>query len=71
MDFNSLKNKLKDHGLDLAEDATRLLVEDVLDWVAEEVIKTENKYDDMLVAIIPMVKPALLKAVDKIDGEES
>jgi len=71
MDFNSLKDKLKDHGLDLAEDATRLLVEDVLDWVAEEVIKTENKYDDMLVAIIPMVKPALLKAVDKIDGEES
>jgi len=71
MDFNSLKDKLKDHGLDLAEDATRLLVEDVLDWVAEEVIKTENKYDDMLVAIIPMIKPALLKAVDKIDGEES
>jgi hypothetical protein len=63
-----LAEKLKAKGLDVAEDAAKILVEETLDWVAEEAGKSENKVDDLVVAILPIVKPHILNAVDKIDG---
>lgn len=63
-----LAEKLKAKGLDVAEDAAKILVEETLDWVSEEAGKSENKVDDLVVAILPIVKPHILNAVDKIDG---
>jgi hypothetical protein len=63
-----LAEKLKAKGLDVAEDAAKILVEETLDWVVEEAGKSENKVDDLVVAILPIVKPHILNAVDKIDG---
>jgi hypothetical protein len=63
-----LAEKLKAKGLDVAEDAAKILVEETLDWVSEEASKSENKVDDLVVAILPIVKPHILNAVDKIDG---
>lgn len=63
-----LAEKLKAKGLDVAEDAAKILVEETLNWVSEEALKSENKVDDLLVVIIPVLKPHILSAVDKIDG---
>ena len=69
MDLKVLADKLKEQGLDLAEDGAKLVVDSVFAWLSEEVIKSENKYDDLLLAILPVLKPLVDKAVDKIDGE--
>ena len=69
-DVGALAEKLKSKGLEVAEDAAKVVVEETLQWVAEEAVKSENKIDDLLVAIIPVIKPHVLSAVDKIDGQE-
>jgi hypothetical protein len=69
-EVKALAEKLKSKGLEVAEDAAKVVVEETLQWVAEEAVKSENKIDDLLVAIIPVVKPHILAAVDKIDQKE-
>lgn len=69
MDKKALVEILKAKGLDIAEEALGEAIEALFE-VAEEVVKqTENKYDDLLLAILPQVKPLILKAIDKIDGQ--
>lgn len=68
-ELKALVEKLKANGLDLAEDAAKLVIVDVLDWAAESVALTENKFDDIAVAFLPQLKAAALAAADKIDGK--
>lgn len=67
-DVKDLVLKLKEQGLPLAEEAARLVVSSVLDWVQESVVLTENKYDDFAVPVIMAVKPFVMAQIDKIDG---
>ena len=69
MDFKKLLEALKGKGLDLAEDAAKVVVIEVLEFVEKEVTESENKYDDILLAVLPAVKAVLLAQIDKIDGE--
>ena len=71
MDFKKqLIVKLKAKGLDVAEDFAHILTEAVFE-TAEDVIKaTPNKVDDMFLPVLGIVKPQVLKLVDKIDGKE-
>ena len=69
MEEKSLSELLKEKGLDVAEDAAKLVVEAVFEFAEEAVLKTENKYDDVLVALLPVAKPLVLELVDKIDGK--
>jgi len=64
-----LINELKKNGLDIAEDAAMSTVKAVIKALPAFFLATENKYDDMLIAILPMIEPSLMKALDKIDGE--
>ena len=68
-ELSALVEKLKARGLDVAEEAAKILVEEVFDWVSESVILTENKFDDMTIAVIPTIKAYALGKVDLIDGE--
>lgn len=68
-DPKDLVAKLKDKGLDIAEESAKLVVESVLDWVSESVVMTENKVDDFALAVIPAVKPFVMGQIDKIDGQ--
>jgi len=64
-----VKEELKAAGLELAEEQVKVVVE-VLCAKAEKIAAaSENKVDDALVAVIPMLKPFLLSLVDKIDQE--
>lgn len=69
-DLKALVEKFKAQGLDIAEDAAKLVVESTLDWVSESVVMTENKVDDFALAILPAVKPYVMAQLDKIDGKE-
>ncbi len=68
-DLKDLGEKLKDRGLDLAEDAAKIVVEEVIAWTKASVALTENKYDDMLLAAFPLIEGAINEALDKIDGK--
>jgi hypothetical protein len=60
---------LKNQGLDVAEDAAKVLVEAVLDWVSSSALESATKMDDILAGLIPAVKPYILEQLDKIDGQ--
>ncbi len=56
--------------LNLGEDLAKAFVSDIVKPELEKFIKnSENKYDDMLLAFIPQLEQAVLKALDKVDGE--
>ena len=61
---------LKAKGIEVAEDALILLLDEVLDYAAKKVIETENKFDDMLIAVLPIIKSQLADLIDKVDGKE-
>lgn len=68
-DLKSLVEKFKAKGLDLAEEAAQLVVDSVFEWIPEEAAKTDTKVDDFVAGLLPMAKPVVDKAVDRIDGE--
>lgn len=68
-DLKDLVAKLKDKGLDLAEEAAKIVFEASLDWAAESAVKSENKIDDFVVGLLPLAKSHILAQIDKIDGE--
>lgn len=65
----SFSDLLKEQGLDLAEDVAKKLAEALFVYVEKKAIESENKYDDLLLAVLPKVKPLVLDLLDKIDGE--
>lgn len=69
-DLKGLSEGLKAKGLDLAEEAAGILAVGVLEWAEESVKLSENKYDDLAIAILPSVKSEILKLIDRIDGED-
>lgn len=69
-ELDGLVAELKKNGLDLAEDAARVAAESVLDWLSSSAVASENKVDDVLVALVPVVKPYVMDMIDKIDGED-
>lgn len=69
-DAKVLLEKLKEEGLEIAEDGAAALVTVLLDWVAAEAPKSKTPYDDMALVIIPPLKKFILEQIDKIDGEE-
>jgi len=68
-DVKALAEKLKARGLDVAEDVATEVLGAVFEFFEESAVLSENKYDDLLLAILPMLKSEALKAIDKIDGE--
>lgn len=67
--LKALIDKLKGQGLDVAEDAAKIVVESTLDWISESVIASPNKYDDFAIPVIGSLKPFVMKEIDKIDGK--
>jgi hypothetical protein len=68
-DVKVLMGKLKARGLDLAEDAAVIVIEETFDWTGESLALTNNKLDDVVIPFIPTLKAAALSQVDKLDGK--
>ena len=69
-DFGMLIDKMKDHGLDLAEDAAKVAAKAVIEWLKESAAESENKYDDLLIAALAVAEGPIMDMLDKIDGKE-
>lgn len=69
-DTKALVEKLKAKGMDVAEDAAILAVTEVMAWFKESALLSENKYDDLVLGVLPLIETEILKLVDKIDGKE-
>lgn len=69
-DPKALVEKLKGRGLDLAEDAGKIIVEELFVWVEESAKLSASPYDDMALIVMPQLKEKALAFVDKIDGVE-
>jgi hypothetical protein len=68
-DLKDLTEKLKGRGLDLAEEAAKIALEEVLEWVIESATLSETPLDDVVALIAPKLKEFALEYIDKIDGE--
>jgi hypothetical protein len=69
-DLKALVAKLKSHGLEVAEEGAEVVAKSVFEWLEESAKVSENKYDDLALAVLPLIKPIALKQIDKIDGVE-
>lgn len=69
-DPQDLIERLKGQGLDLTESAAKLLAVSVLDWASDSVVLTPNKYDDFVLAVMPVIRSFVLREIDRIDGKE-
>ena len=69
-DLKALGAGLKSKGLDLAEEALVLVVEELFVWVEGSAKISETPYDDMALLVLPQLKKMALEQVDKIDGQE-
>ena len=69
-DIKDLGEKLKAKGLDIAEDASVLVLGSVIDWLQESAVKSENKVDDIVAPLLGAIKPYILDQIDRIDGKK-
>lgn len=60
---------VKGVALDLAEDELKVIAEETLGWVQDSVIATENRVDDLAVPVLGILKPLIMKEIDKVDGK--
>jgi hypothetical protein len=68
-DLKVLGEKLKAKGLEVAEDSLKVLVAETLDWVQESAPLSASTVDDYAAMAIPFMKPKIMEAIDKIDGQ--
>jgi hypothetical protein len=68
-DVKILKERIKAKGLDIAEEALVILVDQTLGWMEDSAKMSENKWDDMIAVFASIAKPMIMEQIDKIDGE--
>ena len=61
--------RLKSKGLIVAEDAAEVILEETCEWLKEEALESKTPLDDILIVLLPVIKPIIDKQVDKIDGQ--
>jgi len=67
-DVKALVDRLKGRGLDLAEEAGKIVIEEAFGWVEESAKLSKTPFDDMALIVLPQLKALALAAVDKVDG---
>lgn len=68
-DLKNLVDRLKSQGLDVAEDAAKIVAKETLAWVKESVLATTNPFDDLALGVLPVVSDFIMSEIDKIDGK--
>ena len=65
-----LSDVLKNEGLEIAEETAKKVLDVVFRITEEEIKKSENKYDDLALAVLPLIKPMLFEMVEKINPND-
>lgn len=68
-DMKDLASRFKGRGLDIAEDAAKLVVEETFGWLKDSAKASATPYDDMAAVIYPPIQGFIMGQVDKIDGK--
>jgi hypothetical protein len=68
-DVKELALKLKSKGLNVAEEAAEAAADAVFEWFEESAKLSANKFDDMVLVVLPQVKEIAKGEIDKIDGQ--
>lgn len=68
-DLKDLALRLKGRGLDIAEEASKVIIVEVLGWVEDSAKLSATPYDDMGLIVVPKIKELALQYADKIDGQ--
>ena len=66
-DIKKLGERLKVKGLDIAEDVLIDVINETFDWGTEEAKLNGHV---VVQGLLPVVKPFILQAADKVDGKE-
>lgn len=61
--------KLKASGIEIAEDAAMSTVKAAFEIIPAILAATPNKFDDLLIPLLAIIKPQILAAIDKLDGK--
>jgi len=65
------KEELKKEGVEIAEEAAKAFIKALLRVIPKVIIASENKYDDLLLAVLPVVEPILMNLADDINKEDN
>ncbi len=68
-DVKNLMERLKAKGLDAAEEVVKVVAGEAIDWSAESCALHPNAIVKIGAGIILAAKPAVMKELDKIDGQ--
>lgn len=67
-DLKGLTEELKGQGLELAEEAAKGAIVAVFAWLEKSAGMSENKYDDLVLAVLPKIKEYALQKADEINA---
>jgi len=72
IDFKTMAmDEFKKEGLELTEEAIKMAMKAVLKIIPKMIIASENKYDDLLLAVLPVIEPKLMEVIDRINPEDN
>ncbi len=70
MDYKKLIELLKNEGLEITEEAAKKLVPIFMNFIKEAIVKSENKFDDALLLLMPLIEKQLLAYAEEINKND-
>ncbi len=70
MDYKKLIELLKNEGLEITEEAAKKLVPIFMGFIKEAIVKSENKFDDALLLLMPLIEKQLLAYAEEINKND-
>lgn len=69
--FKALGDKLKDQGLELAEDAVESIYIALKAWLKDSAAKSSTPIDDVVVGFLDQLDPVVMPEIDKINPADN
>jgi len=70
-DFNVLLEKLKGQGVELGEEAAKVVIKALVEWLKESAALSENKIDDLAALGLPELEKLALSLADDINKADN
>lgn len=70
-DLKVLLEKLKNQGLELTEEAVKIFVKQLVEWLKESAAISENKIDDIAALGLPELEKLALNLADQINKADN
>jgi hypothetical protein len=68
-DVKGLLEELKGQGVEVAEEAAKVVIKSVFSWVSKSAQVSQTPYDDMIAVILPKLEAYALEQADKINAQ--